>query len=144
MFCGEAPCVCNAKPKAPAKAKVPAKPKAEPKAKAPAKAKTATKATEDEIIESAPKPNVMAAMKARAETARPETAVVKPAPMKYVPKTAERDEVSQAEFDRAIQALGPIMHPKEVAKYSDTLNAPPVISKRVQAWREGQDDESAG
>lgn len=117
MFCGIAPCDCNAK------SKVASKPKAAPKPKAPEAVSTGGTA----------KPSFKEAMKAAAAAAPPRPEPRKPEQKVSfaVPETAIEDLLFQA----AIRELGPILHPDEKERYRVLLTSRPTTAERKAVWK---------
>jgi hypothetical protein len=129
MFCGNAPCSCNAKPKA------------EPKKRAPRKAAEKTAGPIVKSLGAAPgvppsapgkKAALTDAMRAAATSQHQGAATV---------MAAEAvDEItailSDPEFVDAIKALKPLMHHNEQRRFAKILAAPSrSVKERADAWK---------
>ena len=117
MFCGEAPCVCNVKTKPPAKVKAPRK-KAElkqPSEPAPTVVK--------------PKASVSALQDAMRSAA---TVTSQTAEAKQL--SEEEALLADPEWQEAIRAVEPLMHPTEKRRFAKILQAI-TPSERLANWK---------
>lgn len=137
MFCGNAPCTCNAPAKPAAKTRAPRKPSV-PKADKPESAElsdssisTSTQSSDVTSIHDA-----MRAASKKKQAAAPMT--------ERQTMDAEQAELegitSDPEMASAIRALGPILDRTEKIKYKELLNSPPSSAERAVTWRKKRDE----
>lgn len=126
IFCGEAPCVCNA----------PAKPVPKKRVQpVPVESEVAPVAIEQPGPPAPPqrKPSFKEAMKAAAAAAPPRP-VDPPPPPKPVRKQREVNE-ADALFAAAVRALAPLLAPYEREKYRVIITSTPGPEERKVVWK---------
>jgi hypothetical protein len=137
MFCGNAPCTCNAKAKTETKPRVPRQPRK------PTGPKPAVEDLPDNSGSSKPQKAVVGSI---------HDAMRQAAQKKHVepPKTerqqqdadqAEIDElIADPEFASAIRAFEPLLGREDRIKYKGLLNEPPSAAERAVTWRKRRDE----
>lgn len=133
MFCGNAPCTCNAK------AKPEPKPRA-PRKKALAKNDTPVESPVTEvpgpIVKTAAIPSIHEAMRAAAKT---QTAPRTERQIEQDEMNALADIASDPLMSAAIRNLGPILDRTEVVRYKHILAAEPSLEDRKAVWKARRD-----